>query len=75
MAKRSRKTRQTKSVQSNVTPPPASTTNGSTTNGSAAGRNGVNFANDYYYVYADMRTMFIVTILMVVVVFGLSYII
>jgi len=34
----------------------------------------VDFVQDYYYVYNDMQTMLIVTLLMVAVMFGLSFV-
>lgn len=34
----------------------------------------VDFAKEYFYVYDDMRTMVILTVLMALVVFGLSFV-
>jgi len=35
----------------------------------------VNLVEEYSYVYAEMRTMFIITLLMMVLIFGLAYVI
>lgn len=40
----------------------------------SAAQTTVDFVKDYYYVYDDMRTMLILTVLMVLVMFGLSFV-
>ncbi len=68
MAKRSRKSRKSttrtssRPVQS-VAKPAASRTQVT-----------VDFAKEYFYVYDDMRTMLILTVLMALVMFGLSFV-
>lgn len=68
MAKRSRKQQKRSSTSIKATPsqPAASGSNGTTTSE-------VNFVHDYYYVYSDMRTMVIITVVMAAVAVGLSY--
>lgn len=34
----------------------------------------INFAEEYFYVYDDMRVMVILTVLMMLVMFGLSFV-
>ena len=38
-------------------------------------RKAVNFAQDYYYVYTDLRNMLVIAVALFVVMFGLLYII
>lgn len=41
----------------------------------ATTKNGADFIDEYYYVFTDMRFMLIATALMVVVAYGLSFIV
>ena len=41
----------------------------------SSSRNGVDFAQEYYYVYTDLRMIVIVGALMIVVLIGLSFVI
>ncbi len=70
MAKRSRKARK------NNTSPVKPVTNVAVTQKASKTRTekAVDFAQEYVYVYGDMRTIAIVTALMVVVVFALSFV-
>ncbi len=78
MAKRSRKNRKSKRTQTaaaSVTAPVARTAvpAGKSKKAKIAEK-AVDFVQDYYYVYNDMQTMLIVTLLMVAVMFGLSFV-
>lgn len=70
MAKRSRKTRK------NNTSPVKSVSKATVVQKSPKTRTEkvVDFSQEYVYVYGDMRTIAIVTALMVVAVFGLSFV-
>jgi len=73
MAKRKRrKTRSTRTTpvarQATAAAQPAVKT-------AAPAHSDVNLVEEYSYVYAEMRTMFIVTLLMVVLIVGLAYVI
>ncbi len=72
MAKRSRKSRSKKTQQAAVQPrqPKAAVA----TAKPSAVQTTVDFVKDYYYVYDDMRTMLFLTVLMVLVMFGLSFV-
>ena len=37
-------------------------------------KRGIDYVKDYYYVYNDMRTMLIITILMIAVMVGLTFV-
>jgi hypothetical protein len=41
----------------------------------SAVRRGLDFAQEYFYVYTELRTMFLVTVLMFAVLIGLSFVI
>lgn len=78
MAKRSRKARKTsKSVQpaapvASVAPvAEAAVADIAEADGNGAG----DYIDNYYYVYTDMRTMVIITLIMVVAMFGLTFVI
>lgn len=70
MAKRSRKTRK------NNTTPVKSVNQATVVKNTPKerARKTVDFAQEYVYVYGDMRTIAIVTVLMIAVVFGLSFV-
>lgn len=35
----------------------------------------LDFTKEYHYVYADVRTLLVVTVIMIVLIFGLSYLV
>lgn len=73
MAKRSRKSRKaqvSKPVASVVTSQPVKAKSKN-----AGNRAEVDFTKDYFYVFTDMRMMLVISILMVALMVGLSYII
>ena len=80
MAKRSRRARRTSKPSKSVRPAPvvsATPVAKAAVGGIApAANNGADdYIDNYYYVYTDMRTMIIITLAMVVAMFGLTFII
>ena len=76
MAKKSRRARRAQkankpSVKPSITEKPVSQ---AMEVSETSSRKIVDFTQDYYYVYTDIRTLLIVTGVMVVVIFGLSYV-
>ncbi len=71
MAKRSRKARSKKTQQPAVRPRAQAA---ATTAKPSVAQSTVDFVKDYYYVYDDMRTMLFLTVLMVLVMLGLSFV-
>jgi hypothetical protein len=69
MAKRSRRSKKSSGVQAVKPVVQTERTVNSTT------KRDVDFVSEYHYVYTDMRTMIFITLVMVAVVVGLSYII
>ena len=77
MAKRSRKSSGKKSRQKTTAQPqqPASVKPVAKSNGNAsAAQTTIDFVKDYYYVYDDMRVMLILTVVMVLLMLGLSFV-
>lgn len=72
MAKRSRKARSKKTQQTAVKPQQSKAAVAPAK--SSAAQVAVDFVKDYAYVYDDMRTMFFLTIFMILVMFGLSFV-
>jgi len=70
MAKRSRKSRKAR-AQVPSTPATSRPVAAKNSDNGAA----IDFTEDYYYVFTDMRMMLIVTVLMVALMVGLSYVI
>ncbi len=73
MAKRKRRRSTTRSTRTAPVAPPA--TAQPAVKAAAPAQREVNLVEEYSYVYAEMRTMFIVTLLMVVLIVGLAYVI
>ncbi len=77
MAKRSRKVRKTsKSVQPVPVASVAPVAEAAVEDIARADSNGADdYIDNYHYVYTDMRTMLIITLIMLVAMFGLTFII
>ena len=73
MAKKSRRERRAQAAKSS----PAKTRRSQqpATTPTAPVEQATDLARDYYYVYNDVRTLLIVTAVMIVVMFGLSFVI
>ena len=80
MAKRSRKTRKARKPSKSARPASvasvAPVAEVAVENVVPAADNGADdYIDNYYYVYTDMRTMVIITLVMIVAMFGLTFII
>ncbi len=78
MAKRSRKARKAlKSAQPASAARVASVAEAAVEDVARVNANGADddYIDNYYYVYTDMRTMLVITLIMIVAMFGLTFII
>lgn len=83
MAKRSRRARRQerrkpKREQTPSSPPPApkeKPPEAQAETSSSASQDGLNFAQEYFYVYSEIRTFLIIGVLMFAVLIGLSFVI
>lgn len=73
MAKKSRRRRPEKVAKQPATVQAAK--QAETLSSSSPAQDALDFTEDYYYVYRDVRTLLIVTVIMIVLIFGLSYLV
>jgi len=76
MAKRSRRSRRSRATKSPAPETTQQSPSARTTEAASAPSTEeiADFVQDYYYVYRDVRTLFMVMLLMIVLMFGLSYV-
>ena len=72
MAKKSRRTRRAQVAKSSKTVQPVKK---SEVTPDGTPQRAIDFIQDYHYVYIDVRTLAIVTVVMIVVMFGLSFVV
>ncbi|MFQ5611212.1 MAG: hypothetical protein ACE5H9_03675 [Anaerolineae bacterium] len=75
MAKKSRRARRRSGQQQPVPPAPSRAAGDRPPEAPASPRRAVDFAVEYAYVYQDLRAIAIIALLLLVVLFGLSFIV
>lgn len=72
MAKKSRRRRREKVAKQ---PPTGQIAQQVEALSSSTAQDVLDFTEDYHYVYTDVRTLLVVTVIMIVLIFGLSYLV